>query len=297
MKLVRPVTVTDAVLTTSSITESETLWSSVTAYTTGNAVYRVIDNVHRRFVALQNSTNKVPEDEPTYWEDQGATNRWAMFDKSVQSQSTDSNSIAVELSITGRIDTVALLNVSAASATITLTDAVEGVIYDETYSLTSTVGINNWAAYFREPIERLNKLIVSDLPPYANPTLDVSLDATGVTVSCGVLIAGRSRQIGETLMGPRLGITDFSVKQADEFGDYIVVERAFADTAEFQVLTENNFVDAAHALLASWRATPILYVGSGDYASMAVYGFFRDFNIEVAYPTHSLISISLEGLT
>lgn len=297
MKIVRPVVVTETVLTSSNVAETEAAWSAVTAYSIGNAVRRTIDGIHIRFVALTANTNKVPEDNPADWQNEGATNRYEMFDSSVQSQTENADSIAVQLAIPGRIDTLALLNVEGLTAQVTLTDAVDGVIYDEEYSLVSTLGINDWAAYFREPIVRKDELILTDLPPYANPTLNVTIEDLGATAKCGVLLPGYSREIGETLIGPQLGIVDYSIKQTDDFGEITVVERPYSDTAEFQVLVENTFVDALKKLLTDLRATPILYLGSPDYTSMAVYGFFREFNIEVAYPTHSLTTISLEGLT
>jgi hypothetical protein len=33
------------------------------------------------------------------------------------------------------------------------------------------------------------------------------------------------------------------------------------------------------------------------YAPNSVYGFFKDFNIEVSYPTQSWCSLEIEGLT
>lgn len=297
-RLVRPVVVTDAVLTSSTVTEAEALWDEGTTYASGAAVYRVIANVHQRFVSLQNdNTGKVPEEEDTWWEDTGPTNRWKMFDGSVQSQTEDADEITTVLDIPGRIDTVALLNIDGRSARILVEDAVEGVIYDKEYSLVSSEGINNWAAYFRQPIERRRSLIVSDIPPYANPTLTVTVDEEGGTVKWGVLLPGYSRVIGSTAAGASLGIVDYSVKERNAFGDLTVVERAYSDTAEFRVFMRNADVDAVKTLLTTYRATPILYVGSNAFTSTAVYGFYRTFDIEIAYPNHSLTTISVESLT
>lgn len=297
-RVVRPIVVTEAVLTSSSVTESEALWEAGTTYVTGNAVYRVINNVHNRFVSLQNgNTGKVPEEEDTWWEDTGPTNRWKMFDGSVQSQTSDSDEIEVELDITGRIDTVALLNVEARTARIIVEGSDEEVIYDEEYSLISTEGINNWAAYFRQPIERSDRLIVTDIWPYAGTTLTVRLEAEGETVKCGALVPGYSRIIGSTSAGARLGIIDYSIKEKNAFGDLRVLERAYSDTGEFRVLIRNTDLGAVKRLLTTYRATPVLYIGSNTLSATAVYGFYRSFDIEIAYPNHSLTTISLESVT
>jgi hypothetical protein len=39
-----------------------------------------------------------------------------------------------------------------------------------------------------------------------------------------------------------------------------------------------------------------VWVGSEEYASMIVYGFYKDFSIEISYPTVSICSLEIEGL-
>nr|QQZ50317.1 hypothetical protein JKL49_00890 [Phenylobacterium glaciei] len=127
MKIVRPVTITDAVLTSSSVTEPETLWSGATTYGLSAAVYRVIDNVHQRFVSLQaGNLNKIPEalTSSTWWQATGATNRWACFDETVGSLTTRASSIAMTLALPGteRADTLYLAGLAAATCRVQVSD-------------------------------------------------------------------------------------------------------------------------------------------------------------------------------
>ena len=53
-------------------------------------------------------------------------------------------------------------------------------------------------------------------------------------------------------------------------------------------------------VLADVRATPCVWIGADDaqlYAPLIVYGWYRDFSIDVAYPTTSYVSLEVEGLT
>ena len=82
MRLIRPTTLTDAMLTSSTAPETDyPAWSSVTAYAVGTRV--ILATTHRRYEALATSTNVSPSTDPTKWLDLGPTNRWAMFDARV----------------------------------------------------------------------------------------------------------------------------------------------------------------------------------------------------------------------
>jgi hypothetical protein len=192
---------------------------------------------------------------------------------------------------------VGLQNISGSTARITVTDDVDGVVYDETFSLISTAGITDWYDYFFEPVERVTDFSVTNLPPYADPTINVTIAETGASVKCGELVIGLSKDLGVTGMGASVGIKDYSVKQADDLGSFTIVERAFAKTANFTVLVDAAKVDAVQRTLATYRATPVLYVGDEGYGATAVFGFYRDFSIEISYPDYSICTLQVEGLS
>ena len=50
-------------------------------------------------------------------------------------------------------------------------------------------------------------------------------------------------------------------------------------------------------MLAAYRAEPMLWIGSEQYASTWVYGFYRDFSVEITFPNQSYLNLGLEGLT
>ncbi len=273
-------------------------YNPATSYALGDRVIEVAADSHHAYESLlASNVGNTPAFSPTNWLDLGATNRWRLFDGSVTSQTRNPDSIAATFQVPGRADSVALLNANAASARMVMTDTIEGVVYDQTFGLVSDSGITDWHAWFFEPIERIADLAVSDMPPYANAQLSVTLSDPGAEVACGACIVGLSRAIGATQYGAGVGIQDYSVKQRDAFGNYAVLERAFSKRATFSVLVANALVDQLQTLLAAYRATPILYLGSEHFASTILYGFYRDFSIVISYPDHALCSLEIEGLT
>ena len=97
--------------------------------------------------------------------------------------------------------------------------------------------------------------------------------------------------------GARVGIQDYSRKERTEFGDTVLVERAFAKRASLQLLLTASEVDALNDFMAEVRATACLWIGSSRYESTTVYGFYKSFEIAITYYDYSDCELELEGLT
>jgi hypothetical protein len=295
MKIIRPVAI--SALISSNVPENDYAeYSAAATYAVGDRV--IVAAEHKIYESLQASnTGHAPSTSVTWWLEVGATNRWRMFDDSLTAQTSNFDEITVVIQPASRIDSLALLNVDATTVQITMTDPLEGEVYDKSFSLSNTSGISDWYAYFFEPIERKYDLIVSGLPQYPNAELSISLANEGHAVLCGECVIGQQKVIGKTMQGASIGIQDYSVKQRDAFGNYTVLERSFNKRANFTVMVDAQFVDALQRLLAQYRAMPIVYIGTDSYTSTFIYGFYKDFSIEIAYLKHSICSLEVEGLT
>ncbi|API58102.1 hypothetical protein BSL82_01310 [Tardibacter chloracetimidivorans] len=272
-----------------------TSYNAGTSYADGDVV--LDPTTHHEFESLVGSNVGNALTDTTKWLDLGYSNRWRMFDTLNGSTTSNPESIEVAVDITGRADSVALLGLSGVSVQIKSETVADGVIYDETYGLVFDSGIANWYDYFFEAIQRKTDLVVTDLPIIGNPTITVIVTQPDGTATVGTCVIGQSRAVGGTMYGAKTSILDYSRKTADEFGNYTIVERAFSKRAEFKVVVEAAKVDAVHSMLAEYRATPIVYVGTDDYASTWAFGFYRDFALEVAHRDQSYLSIQIEGLT
>jgi hypothetical protein len=122
-------------------------------------------------------------------------------------------------------------------------------------------------------------LIVTDLPNVADPTIQIIIDNETGSTEVGTVVVGQTRDLGLTVYGARTGIQDYSRKVTDEFGNFTIVERAFAKRGNFDVVVANAKIDALADLLASYRATPVVWIGTDDYSSTWIYGFYKDFGL------------------
>lgn len=295
--LVNPIAIGDAELTSTNVAD-DTAWNAGTTFAKDAVVKGhtpATDKLAYLSAQAGNLNHNPITDDGTWWIATGATNRHLMFDGTITSQTTNPTSIDVTLEVGTWANCLSLLNVSAGSVQVTITDAVEGIVYDETFDMTSDSGITDPYAYCFTPIVRRTELTLTDLPSYIAP-LQIVLTETGGTAKCGACAVGLSNTLGVTLMSPTVGIIDFTRKIRDVNGNANLLEGDFAKRGNFTVLVQNTFIDQCAKLMTDARAKFSLFIASSDYAVTTIYGFPRDWNLEIAYPNESLFSTELEGV-
>ena len=300
LRILKPLTITDSILTAASLAENDyAAWNAATAYNAGDRVIRTSTHrIYERIIA--GTTATAPESDPTNWLEYSATNRWKMFDAMVGSQSQSATS-TITLTLTpGAIhNAVALLNLNATSVRVKQTNTTDGVIHDQTISLQSPPSLPDWWTYFFEAISQRSTALALNMPTYgANTTVEITITNSSGNAACGACLIGRTQAIGDlgVQYGAQVGITDYSRKERNSFGEYQIVERAWNKRAQLGLLVPNNQIDGLQALFASLRTTPTLWVGSDDYEALAIYGYYKDFSAVIAYPTHSQMNLEIEGL-
>lgn len=269
-----------------------TVYSAGTSYSLGNVVTDTTG--HRLYESQANANLGNALTDASKWLDIGPSNQWAPFDQKVGTQTTWASGASWTVDVTGIADSVALLNMDAASVNVTIMDGLTE-LYNEDHSLTSTDGIADWYSYFFEPIVRKTDLFISGLPNVLDPEVTFTLTDTD-SVTLGAAILGQSRVLGQTQYGASVGIFDFSRKEEDEFGNLYIVERAYSKRGKFTVWLERAYVDQAYNVLASYRATPVAVIAASEYAATFYYGLLKDWNIEISYPSHSVMTVEMEGL-
>lgn len=302
MDIIKPITVTDSVLTATNIAENDYAeWLSTTTYALGDRV--ISTTTHRVYESVigSNLNNDPTTDDGTNWLNIGATNRWKAFDKYISDPVTNITSIEYTLTPpNGSIPTaVALFNLKGISANVTITDSVDGEVYNQTINLTDNRNIVDWYTYFfGEQVQREEALFV-DIPPYIAATVNVTVtEETGQTAELGQLVLGFLSDLGLTVYGTSIGIEDYSIKDRDDFGNAIIVERNFSQTVDFDVQFETQNARKVQKTLSALRATPVVYLGSTDVSyGTLVYGFYRRFDITLETPAYAFASIEVEGLT
>lgn len=290
MKLLRAATVTTGNLTTNAI-ETAPAWTTATW-----ALGAVVQRNQRRWESLRAAnTNHPPETSPEWWLDIGPVNGWAMFDDKTGTQTTRAEDITASIMAAGRVDAVALMNVDAADVSITIEDGAT-TVYSETFSMVSDDGITDLWSWLFEPIERRNDLYVDGLPNISGPTVTVQAAAPGGVAAIGHCVPGSARTLGITEEGASVGISDYSRPVVDEFGEWSFVERGYAKRGEFTVWIERANTDYVFKLLASYRAKPVVVVGSDEFGATMMFGIPKDWRIGLNTKTHSVATISFQGI-
>lgn len=295
MDVIRPVTITADKLVTSNVPETDhPQWASATVYAKGARCIRE----HRIWQSAQDANaghDPAAPGSESWWSEVGATNRFAMFDARVGTQTRAHDEIKCTLR-PGRINTLALLNISASSVEVIMRSGSE-IVYQRTASMVDSEGGTSWYDYFYEPIRERQDVVFDDLPVMGSATLDVVISRPSGDVACGLLSAGLSSHLGRVLREAKISITDYSKVSDDGFGGLNLTRGEWAKRAEVRMIIPSREVDRIQSLIAELRATPVVWVGAKNlYQSLVIYGKYDDFAIDIAYKTISYCTLTIRGL-
>jgi hypothetical protein len=306
MDIIKPIEITEAKLTSSSVVEDDYAeWSSATAYVAGD--YCMIETLHRVYLCEADSTDNYPPDniydpdaDPVAgnWTDVGATNRWRMFDGLSRSATiVDGAEIAVEIVPGEHYNAVAMLNIEADLITILVEAGSDGNVYQQTINTVDNAGIVDFYSWFFNPIQRKINFVVAGLPAYIGSKVKITFYDSDSAVAVGECIVGTSKFIGTLLHGYTVGVEDYSIKEKDDFGNWIITEGAYADRGEFTLRMRPERIYDVKKTLAAYRSTPLVYVGDVSLQETIIYGFFISFDIEASSNSSAYCSLEIEEIS
>lgn len=302
ISIVEPITITDSMLVDTDIAEDDyAVWSSGSTYAIGDRV--ILTSTHKVYESLQAAnTNKNPVSQPTWWIEVSPTNKWKLFDTSNSTQTTqpDSprNTFYYELELGQAVNSFAALNLTNCSEiSIVINDPTYGEVYNNTIDLSSLpVAVGWWDWFFGQRNTPLQAIDLN-LPTYPNATITITFTG-GDNLAVGTVLFGQQQRFGLGIRyGARTGIQDYSRKETNEFGDLVLVQRAYAKRANFSLFLDKAETDPLQSYLTEIRAVPCLWVGSSQYDSTVIFGFYKNFDILISYPEHSECDLEIEGLT
>ena len=323
MQIIKPVYITDTTLISSDIPAANAAypeWDSTYSYVTGQRVSvnyledGITLGVHRIYECLWHGAgnlNLYPPDHlglesgHYWWSRVSATERWKLFDLIVAPDRANASDNVIgttwesgtiwepntvwdsltysSMMITvmpGIIDSVAIMNLDCGSASVIMMNGATEV-YNETQT-PSTATFNN--------------LIFEDLPAYANAYVTVIIRNYSGDINVGEIIFGLLKTLGAVKYGVGVGLVDYSVKQADDFGGFTVLERSFTKRLDCTVMIPMASHSGVMRLLENYRSTPLVWIVSDLYSTTMTYGYYRDFEISLSTPAIAECSISIEGL-
>lgn len=301
MIIVKPIQITDAILDSSSIAEpdsgfGEAVWLVGTTYNTGDEV--ILASTHRiyRSAIDSNTGNDPATDDGTKWVDIQATNRWRMFDGQIGAQSTGDD-VTITLTPGQLFNAVAGLNITdAESINVTVTDPVEGVVYDRDIEMIDNSAVVDYYEYFFSPIISIREFALFDLPPY--PSADLTITMVGTGIGVGEILTGQQINVGTTQYGTSWKPSQFGLRERDEFGNFIVQIYATTDIMDFSVKIPKGRYPYVRQQLSSLGDEPTLWAGTlaGNDGTI-VYGYYDSININFSSPSLYDATISVQGLT
>ena len=298
--VVQPLAITDAMVSAPNTNVPETdyaAWSIATTYALSARV--ILTSTHKIYQSLQASNlNKDPTTQPLWWVEVSPTNKWALFDSAVSTQTKQSTYIKYTVTPGQTVNAIAALNLTnATQIVITVTSASAGVIYSKTIDVSPIPASASWWDWFFGIKRAQTQCVLVDLPSYPDATIRFELYG-GSSLAIGVLLIGQQRAFGAGIKyGAKVGIQDYSRKEKNDFGDTVLVQRAFARRADFELMVSADEVDSLQGFLSDVRAVPCLWIGSTAYEATTVFGFYKTFDILISYPTQSDCSLQIEGLT
>lgn len=239
----------------------------------------------------------------TYWTQIGYANSRRMIDgllgtQSDTGQTENSGSIELVLEIGQLFTTVGVFNVSGTSVTLEIEEDSE-VIHSETISLVRTDDVENiWDYFFTEPEYKTLALFPS-VPGFSGATVTLTVDAPSATAKAGEAIFGYGRRIGEALAGSGTTIKDYSIKEANEFGEFTITERAYSRGANMVVGINPQDNDRLTRILEENRAKVCIFYPDSDmeHYGLTVVGFYKSWEPSLIHRGIVPVTVPIEGVT
>lgn len=296
MLLIRPLPITPAMVTASNAGALDPNYSAATSYSLGQRVYVPADGKTYECVQAP-ALDKYPPTSPLYWMLTAPSNRWAMWDAEVSTVTTTSGgTLTATVEVPQRFNAASFHGLVGREIALQQKNADGDVLWSATRSLLASP--NGWYSYYYEPRRQMRDAVFTGLLPSSGSRLEITI--TGAPAACAAVVVGNSMDIGQAQYGFTSGVIDYSRKDTASDGTQRLVRGRYSKRMSGTLMQERGQFNAISAALEEVRATPCVWVGvedSGDYEPLTILGFYRDFQIEVAYPTQHLCSLEIEGLS
>lgn len=300
MNVIKPVTVDDTVLLSSTVPETDyAVWNSVTAYAI-NAYCIMTTGVHRIYQCLVANTNFAPNlntaGTTPKWLDCGPTNQRAMFDSFVNTRTTGTGTLTVVLQGSGFVSGIGLFGLQGSVLNIKI--SVGGLtVYDITQSLDGTIRADSYS-WFWEPWRQKETIVVTNLPPYLSPTITITIiNGSSGVVACGMCAIGSTRSIGIAQNGTGFGLTDYSGIITDTFGNTTFIKRGNSRLLNLELQFKASELETFDQTMRDLTSIPCVWqaTDSDAYQFMTTFGYYPDM-IAMVQSGYGTCSLSIRGI-
>lgn len=301
MRVIKPIEITDSLLTSSTIAEpdsGEVTWTAGTRLLGERFISTVTHRVYE--VVADPSTTDDPVDgvnaNPATWVDVGPTNKFAMFDTINSTQSSETTQLVVVIDADQITNSIAGFSISGVTAiNVTMDDPIDGEVYNTDIDMVDNSEVSDWYYYFFAPIARSSSFALLDLPAYPDATITLTVD--GGDILFGNLVLGNQLVLGAANYNTSVQLLDFSRKETDQFGNVTVVPGRTSKLVNYDVTILKNRVNYVFDVIASLTTVPAVWIGDdGTNDPTTVFGYYRDYQNNISSPTITDATITIEGL-
>lgn len=301
--IMKPLAIIDAMLVSCNVPETDhAVYAAATSYTKGARCIVTAGDVHKIYESVYAGANV--GNDPTlpasasYWKAVSATNRHKCFDTSSSTQTVQAGSASYRIKPGQVINGIFIANCRADSVRIRVIDPTDGTVYDKTTSLAGKLRRASFYDWFFSRSRPKTMLLALDLPPYYGADILIDFTAASGDVAVGVLALGYQQRMGKGVKyGLQGGITDYSTKKTNDYGDVVFNVLGYSDELSFVAVCDNGEIDDFKDQLIELRATPIVVIASDLYRCTVTFGWLGEWRLLIPYPTESEYSITMKGLT
>lgn len=303
MRVIYPITVTNAILDSSNVTEDDhPEWDQSSTYAAEDRVI-VIGTTHKIYESAQGSNidHDPTTDDGTWWTEISATNRWKAFDEYLADQVENSGSITYSLITDSVVTGAAFFMLGATSVRVQVYDTEDPAneVYDTTVDLVDGTEVTDWFTFFTAPLAYDTEALLIDFAAYSGYQIDITIDSGAGTARVGQIVLGRLVRLGETVEGTTPGYESFSVKERDVFGRVGLVDRDHSDTVRFRFSAPTQNQRFIKRTVTELDAVPAVWLADSDMTAfgLTIYGFPTDYDAPLSAGGRTEYTIEIEGLT
>ena len=296
MLLIRPNKITPGMVTASNAGQADPAYSGAATYNLNERVF-FPDN-GKTYECIEGSVtgvSPVSKDGPLHWLLAGPSNRWAMFDDETSTSTETAGDLTTTVVFPGRINAVAFFGLVGQAIEVTQRSSAGVVLSQFSRSLKTQPA--DWYEYFFSEPEQIPDVVFTGVVPSSGSRLEIKI--TG-PAACASIVVGNTFDLGEAQYGASTSITDYSRKNTTADGVQSFTRGRFSRRMSMRLEQPRERYPSVQRVLESVRATPCVWLGipgSEAYSPMTIYGYYRDFSIEVSYSTTHLCSLEIESLT
>lgn len=232
---------------------------------------------HLLYQSIGGSNTAKALSDKTAWLPLGASNRWKMFDKAVNSQTSAPDKVSVTVAPGELVNTLTLLNVGGSS--VTVIQSVSG--YERTRTLVTHDVLDWYNFWYQEPLWA-GDTVFDDIPPYLNSTLTVTVNSPGNTAAIGGWFLGKAKFIGKTQWELTAGILSYSGSEADTFGNVTLMKRESAKKMNFDVAIPRGYEDEVYRFMRAAENVEMVAIASSNWAMTLSYGYLGQWQVPLS---------------